>query len=433
MAPAHVDAQRQLLPLQLRPHGVECLRLFDLFLILYVAPTIGPLFFPSDIPTLQLAAVHASFAVTLVMRPVGSALFGPYADRHGRKRAMVVAVFGVGVATALLGVLPTIAQAGLLAPILFLALRLVQGVFVGGVVASTHTLSTETVPPHWRGLMSGLIGGGSAGVGALLASLVFYVVSALFPGPAFSVWGWRIVFLTGILGSLLSFFVFRSVEESPFWVELERKRQRGTRPPLKELVSPTYRSVLLLNLLIVAGAGTQYYLTSGYLPTFLNVVNRLPGTAAGPILIAGSLVVIIATALFGALSEAIGRKRTMLATGVVNLFVIPWAYLQLRDLREDALGAIAVYVLVLSFFGNAAYAPVLIFLNERFPTAIRASGTALSWNIGFAIGGIMPTFATGLARQVAALPISIVLFLIGAILIYLLGNAVSPETRGRFV
>jgi len=407
--------------------------LFDLFLILYVAPTIGPLFFPSDIPTLQLAAVYASFAVTLVMRPVGSALFGPYADRHGRKQAMVIAVFGVGVATALLGVLPTIAQAGLVAPILFLALRLIQGVFVGGVVASTHTLSTETVPPHWRGLMSGLIGGGGAGIGALLASLVFYVVSTIFPGPAFAVWGWRIVFLTGILGSLLSFFVFRSVEESPFWVELERKRQRGARPPLKEVFSPTYRSVLLLNLLIVAGAGTQYYLTSGYLPTFLNVVNKLPGTESGPILIAGSLVVILSTALFGAISEWVGRKRTMLATGLVNLFVIPWAYLQLRDLHEDALGAIVFYALVLSFFGNAAYAPVLIFLNERFPTAIRASGTALSWNIGFAIGGIMPTFATGLAGQVAALPVSLVLFLIAAILVYLVGNAISPETRGRFV
>ncbi|HYM02376.1 MAG TPA: MFS transporter, partial [Stellaceae bacterium] len=142
------------------------LDLFDLFILLYVAPVIGQLFFPSTYPTLSLAAVYASFAVTLLMRPVGSAVFGSYADRHGRRGAMILAVVGVGVATALFGVLPTIQQAGIVAPALFLALRLVQGVFVGGVVASTHTIGTESVPPHWRGAMSGFIGGGGAGLGA---------------------------------------------------------------------------------------------------------------------------------------------------------------------------------------------------------------------------------------------------------------------------
>src|SRR5579862_6184583 len=110
------------------------LDLFDLFILLYVAPVIGKLFFPSAYPTLSLAAVYASFAVTLLMRPVGSAIFGHYADVHGRKSAMFFAIIGVGISTAAFGLLPTIAQAGVLAPILFLILRLVQGVFVGGVV-----------------------------------------------------------------------------------------------------------------------------------------------------------------------------------------------------------------------------------------------------------------------------------------------------------
>src|SRR6516165_10980818 len=109
------------------------LDLFDLFILLYVAPVVGQLFFPSDSPTLSLAAVYASFAVTLLMRPVGSAMFGNYADRHGRKGAMVIAVVGVGIATAAFGVLPTLAQVGIAAPFLFLVLRLVQGIFVGGV------------------------------------------------------------------------------------------------------------------------------------------------------------------------------------------------------------------------------------------------------------------------------------------------------------
>src|SRR6201996_6534575 len=106
------------------------LDLFDLFVLLYVAPVVGRLFFPSDHAMLSLAAVYASFAVTLLMRPLGSALFGSYADRHGRKGAMIIAVVGVGVSTAAFGLLPTIRQIGIAAPIIFLLLRLVQGIFV---------------------------------------------------------------------------------------------------------------------------------------------------------------------------------------------------------------------------------------------------------------------------------------------------------------
>src|SRR3954471_8079113 len=104
------------------------LDLFDLFILLFVAPVIGALFFPSTNATLSLAAVYASFAVTLLMRPIGSAVFGHYADIYGRKGAMLTAVVGVGIATATFGLLPTIAQAGVVAPILFLILRLIQGV-----------------------------------------------------------------------------------------------------------------------------------------------------------------------------------------------------------------------------------------------------------------------------------------------------------------
>ena len=155
---------------------------FDLLILLYVAPAVGKAFFPSDSPTLSVAAVYASFAVTLFMRPVGSALFGNYADRHGRKGAMIVAVIGVGLATAAFGLLPTLAQIGIAAPLLFLLLRLLQGIFVGGVVASTHTIGTESVAPQWRGLMSGFINGGGVGMGALFASIAFFIASSIFPG-----------------------------------------------------------------------------------------------------------------------------------------------------------------------------------------------------------------------------------------------------------
>ena len=410
------------------------LDLFDLFILLYVAPVVGALFFPSSVPTLSLAAVYASFAVTLLMRPVGSAIFGHYADVHGRKNAMFVAIVGVGVSTAAFGLLPTIVQAGFIAPVLFLALRLVQGVFVGGVVASTHTIGTEWVSPNWRGAMSGLVGGGGAGIGALLASFVFLVMSSIFPGEAFAVWGWRCMFFAGLLSSLLGWFIFSNLEESPFFKEQQKRKAAGTitatGAPVKMLFSGSWRNVLLLNLLITFGGGAGYYLTSGYLPSFLKVVNGIPNSVSSLILIGASVAALVSAVFFGALSDYIGRKKTFLLVGVAMAVLLPICYLGLAKATD--ISVITLYALAIAFLGNAGYAPVLIFLNERFPTEIRASGTGLSWNIGFALGGMMPTFVSLASAGPAQIPMSLSVFVVVIFVIYLTGALLIPETKGDF-
>jgi MFS family permease len=410
------------------------LDLFDLFILLYVAPVVGALFFPSGVPTLSLAAVYASFAVTLLMRPFGSAIFGHYADVHGRKNAMFTAIVGVGFSTAAFGLLPTIAQAGYAAPILFLILRLVQGVFVGGVVSSTHTIGTESVSPERRGAMSGLIGGGGAGIGALLASFIFLVTSSIFPGEAFAVWGWRCMFFSGLLSSLLGWFIFNSLEESPFFKERQKQKAAGAadKPvaPVKALFSRDWRNVLLLNLLITFGGGAGYYLTSGYLPSFLKVVNNVPNNVSSLILMGASVTALISAILVGALSDAIGRKKTFLLAGACMIVLLPICYLRMAGATD--IGMITFYALVIAFLGNAGYAPILIFLNERFPTEIRASGTGLSWNIGFALGGMMPTFVSLAAGGPSQIPMSLSVFVVVIFVIYLIGALVLPETKGNF-
>jgi MFS family permease len=410
------------------------LDLFDLFILLYVAPVVGALFFPSSIPTLSLAAVYASFAVTLLIRPVGSALFGHYADVHGRKGAMLVAIVGVGVSTAAFGLLPTIVQAGVIAPILFLILRLIQGVFVGGVVASTHTIGTESVAPKWRGVMSGLVGGGGAAIGSLLASFVFLIASSIFPGDAFAVWGWRVMFFSGLLSSLLGWFLFKNLEESPFFKEHLKRRAAGltvaTPSPVKTLFSRGYRNVLLLNLMLTFGGGAGYYLTSGYLPAFLRVVNGIPNSTSSIVLMGASVAALVSTLLFGALSDFIGRKKTFLLVGIGMAFLLPLCYLNLAKTTD--MTAVTLYALAIAFLGNAGYAPILIFLNERFPTEIRASGTGLSWNIGFALGGMMPTFVSLASSGPAQIPMSLSVFVVVIFVIYLVGAVLIPETKGDF-
>jgi MFS transporter, MHS family, proline/betaine transporter len=411
------------------------LDLFDLFILLYVAPIVGKLFFPSEFPTLSLASVYASFAVTLLMRPVGSALFGSYADRHGRKGAMIAAVTGVGVITASFGALPTIEQAGLAAPALFLALRLVQGIFVGGVVASTHTIGTESVPPYWRGAMSGLVGGGGAGVGALLASLAYFATTEAFPGPAYEVWGWRFMFFSGIISSILGLFIFNKLEESPIWAELQEKRAAAKKTgainaPIRTLFSREFFPVLAVNLLMTFGAGAGYYLTSGYLPTFLRVVNGVSSHSASLILIASSTFAIFICVATGHLSTLWGRKRVLLFMAIIRVAGFPLCFLAMGASTES--GVLLGYALLLTFLGNAGYAPLLVFLNERFPTALRSSGTGLSWNIGFALGGMMPALVSLSAGTPKNLPMVLAVFTFGISIVYLIGALIIPETRGEF-
>jgi len=347
---------------------------------------------------------------------------------------MLVAIVGVGVSTAVFGLLPTIAQAGFIAPVLFLIMRLVQGIFVGGVVASTHTIGTESVKPAWRGAMSGLIGGGGAGIGALLASFIFLVTSSIFPGDAFAVWGWRCMFFSGLLSSLLGWFIFRNLEESPFFKEQQKQKAADTfqapRAPVKVLFSKEHRNTLFLNLLITFGGGAGYYLTSGYLPSLLKVVNGVPNNVSSLILMAASVAALLSAVLVGALSDFIGRKKTFLLVGVCMLVLLPLCYLNMARTTDTT--TITLYALAIAFLGNAGYAPVLIFLNERFPTAIRASGTGLSWNIGFAFGGMMPTFVSLASAGPAQIPMSLSIFVAVIFAIYLTGAVLIPETKGDF-
>jgi MHS family proline/betaine transporter-like MFS transporter len=408
------------------------LDLFDLFILLYVAPIVGQLFFPSNVATLSLAAVYASFAVTLLMRPVGSALFGSYADRHGRKGAMIVAVIGVGVSTALFGALPTIRQIGIAAPIIFLLLRLVQGIFVGGVVASTHTMGTESVPPKWRGAMSGLIGGGGGGLGGLIASVVYLVMSELFPGDQFAVWGWRCMFFSGIISAFLGVFIFSRLEESPIWASLKRAQAARGEPmpvhtPVRTLFSREYRATVLVNIMLSTGGGAGNYLTIGFLPTFLKLVNRIPNRSASVMLIASGVVATVAAVSIGQLSTIYGRRRSFIVLGLLRLVVLPFGMIAMAAASSN-LVLIAAYTVLLTVLNSGGYAPLLIFFNERFPTAVRSTGTGLSWNIGFAIGGIMPAVVSLAAPTTQSLPTVLAIFLVGISIVYLVGAFAAQET-----
>jgi MFS transporter, MHS family, proline/betaine transporter len=417
------------------------LDLFDLFILLFVAPTLGRLFFPASNPLLSLAAVYASFAVTLLLRPIGSAVFGSYADRSGRRKSMTVSVIGVGTITFLMGLLPTINSVGMLAPALFLILRLLQGVFVGGVIATTHTVGTEFVPTRWRGTISGIVGTSGGGLGAVLASLAFSVAATIFSGGAFDEWGWRAMFMCGILSSLLGLVVFLYLDESPAWLKTQAAKSvaahapasdRTWQSPVRQVVRGGYRTIFLLNLLVTGGAGSAYYVTAGYLPTFLKLVNKVPNTTAALILLGASFFAMIGGPFIGFMSDKLGRRRTLFLVAIGGLISLPPVLIHFAQLGQNDIGSITISATVISFFGLSALAPIPILLNEQFPAELRASGTGLSWNVGFAIGGLMPTFVSLFSGGADGLPKSVISFGTASFVVLAIGALVIPEKPLRF-
>ena len=373
--------------------------------------------------------------MTLLIRPLGSALFGTYADRFGRRRALMVAVMGVGLSTAAFGLLPTVGQIGWLATAIFLLFRLIQGIFVGGVVAASHTIGTESVPERWRGLMSGSVGGGGAAIGGLLASLVFSVVSLLAPGEAFAAWGWRVMFFSGLITSVVGLVLFRNLEESPIFRQLqaEKAARRGAAPasdsPVRALFSAEHARSFVLAVLLSFGGGAAYYLTSGYLPTILKLVNGMPNATASLMLIGASVAAAAGACGMGELSQHIGRRRSFLLMGAVRLVAFPVLFLTMGQATDPVV--IGACAMLLAFVANASYGPLLIFLNETFPTALRATGTGLTWNIGFALGGMLPTLVSLTADGASQIPMVLAVFSTAVTLVYLVGAVMMPETRGN--
>jgi MFS transporter, MHS family, proline/betaine transporter len=410
------------------------LDLYDLQILLYVAPLVGRLFFPFHDRLLSLAAVFASFAATLVMRPVGSAIFGSYADRRGRKDALTLAVSMVGVTTFLLGALPTFQQIGLAAPLTFLLLRLVQGIFVGGVTACTGTVGVEAVPERWRGLMSGIVGGGGGGIAGFLAASMFWITTSSMSNAEYEQWGWRILFFTSILSVLMGLYVARKLEESSVWRAVAKTRQsrgggKAGQSPLRLLFSAQYFPVFLGNLPLIVAAGAGYYLTSGYLPAYLKVALHRPNEQISVILSVASLTALFASICLGYVSQVFGRRSVFIGIGTFRLIALPACALLMT--KTDNLFLLCLLAALFGSCGNAAYAPLLVFLNERFPTNLRASGVGLSWSIGFALGGMAPTFTVLAAHTSADLPTSLAGFLICTSVLYIAGALLVPETRGR--
>lgn len=357
----------------------------------FLAMIFAKAFFPAGDAFVGLMSAFAMFAVSFFMRPLGGILFGHIGDRFGRQRALYLSALLMTVSTVGIGLLPTYATAGALAPMLLLAMRLLQGVSVGGEHAMSAVFLAEGAPPARRGLVASLATLG-ANVGTLMGSAVGTVVAVALTPEQLAAWGWRLPFLAGIvLGGVA--LALRA--------GLAPEGARPHRPdlPLRAALRDHWRP-MLHGVGITAAIGALFYLTFIYLTTYMQQVDGLPARLAFGINTASMVVLVFACCASAALSDKVGRKPVMLA-GLVGLVLFTWPLFRL--LSSGAPSAVLAgqvgFTLLISIYAG----PVPAALVELFDRDTRCTTYALAWNFGVGwIGGLSPMVAVYLIHRFAS-------------------------------
>ena len=379
--------------------GGTSIEWYDFFIYGTAAALVFPtLFFSEDMPRyVSLLASFSTFAVGFLARPVGGVVFGHFGDRVGRKAALVTALMMMGVATTLIGLLPSYAQIGPLAPVLLIFLRFVQGLAVGGQWGGAMLLVTENAPSNQRGFYGAFAQCG-APAGLVLANLAFLAVSGSLSDEAFMDWGWRVPFISSVLLIGLSLYVQLKLEDTEAFKELAEASQpteaKPRSPVLKALT--TYPREIALAAGSFLGVQVTFYICVAFIisygtdPEGLNIARSDMLTAV----LISTLFAIPANFFFGAWSDRHGRR------GIYKLGAILtglWAFVMFAMIDTGNWYLITAGLAISHIFISMMYGPQAALLSELFSTEVRYSGASLGYQLGAILGGgFAPIIATTL-------------------------------------
>ncbi|HEV2281750.1 MAG TPA: MFS transporter [bacterium] len=362
---------------------------YDFAVYAYFASFLGTNFFPSTVPHRSLLLSFAVFGVGFFMRPVGGFVFGHFGDKIGRRNALAATIILMGVATFLVGVLPTYAQIGILAPVLLVVLRLFQGFSAGGEWAGAAAFLVEYAPRQRRGYI-GSWQQVSVGGGFLLGSAIATLLTSVMSPAALAGWGWRIPFLSGLVMAAIGLYLRLAIEETPMFRALQKTGEIAA-APLAEAFGKHWKRLLIVIGFTVSGT-VAYYVFLVYFPTYVATVLKLPLRTASTINTIGLIVFLIMVPLLGILSDRIGRRPILLAHGAAAI-ILPIPIFLLMGSRSFGAILIAqiVGVFIQALFSGACVAAYV----EMFPTRVRYTSISVPYNLTVAaFGGTAPFIAT---------------------------------------
>lgn len=360
---------------------------YDFFIYAQAAGVVlGPLFFAPAGETFGQIVAWASLGISFLFRPLGAIVAGHLGDRLGRKQMLVLTLILMGAATALIGMLPTYAQIGVMAPILLVLLRILQGFSAGGEWGGAALMSVEHAPKGKRGFFGAYPQIGVP-IGMILATATLWLLTTTLTEEQFLSWGWRVPFLFSIVLIFVGYIIRRAVEESPVFAELQ-ERKASSSAPLKTLFKRNTKEVVLAALIFIANNAAGYLLIA-----FFSSYATRPVEAGGlglerpPVLLATTLAAFgwLAFTLWGGMiSDKIGRVRTFqIGYVLLALWAIPmWGLINTGNIY---LYFVALFAMTVGL--GLSYGPQAALYAEMFPADIRYSGVSIGYAIGAILGG----------------------------------------------
>ncbi|SCL26880.1 MFS transporter, MHS family, proline/betaine transporter [Micromonospora rhizosphaerae] len=362
---------------------------YDYGVYAYVATTLAVVFFSSSNPTAALLAVFATFAVAFFARPLGGLFFGSLGDRIGRQRCLATVVVLMSLSTFAIGVLPTYTSVGVLAPVLLLTARLLQGFSAGGEIAGAASFINEYAPGNRRGLLSSLLPAASA-TGLLFGAVLMAVLTANLSKDGMNSWGWRVPFLIALPLGMIGLYLRLKIEDTPMFRALVSAAEADP-APLRSSVTGQFKWIA-----VAFGAtltyGVGFYVVMSYMPTYLKGVAHFDTGSMLAITSAALITHIVALPLWGALSDRVGRKPVLIGASVALVVVTYPAFL---FIAQGGVAAAITGGATLGALIAAGAAPLFAYMAEMFPTRVRASSVSIGYNASVMIfGGTAPFIAT---------------------------------------
>jgi MHS family proline/betaine transporter-like MFS transporter len=354
----------------------------------FFAATIGAQFFPAHDPLVSLLASFAVFAIGFIGRPLGALIFGHIGDRSGRKRALMASVLTMAVPTTLMGLLPTYAEIGVLAPLLLVLLRLFQGLAVGGEFTTSMVLLVEGAQRTRRGLVGSFAPFGAVG-GMLVGSAVGAAITGFLPDAVVAGWGWRAAFLFGLVIATIVLIVRRRLPPDAVVVNIAEQRHS---PVVTAFTTQWHTILKIMGVVLTLGIG--FYLNFVYLSTWLFQYAHISHAEALALNCVGLALQLPLLPLAGSLSDRIGPKALLLAS-TLGFALLSWPLYVL--ISHGSIAAIIAGQAVLALLQSGISAAIPAFMVEALPKHVRCTALSFGQNMAMAFfGGTVPMVAVAL-------------------------------------
>ena len=405
---------------------------YDFYAYATAAVLVFPtLFFANEDPTVALLASFAVFGVAFVARPIGSILFGHFGDKIGRKGTLVASLLTMGIATVVIGLLPTAITPGweIIAPAMLVVLRFAQGLGLGGEWSGAALLATENAPKGKRAIY-GTFPQLGAPIGFILANTVFLVLASTMDNETFLAWGWRVPFLASAILVIVGLYVrFKLVETPAFQKVLESGDVAAV--PLARVFKTSWRP-LILGTFIMLATYTLFYLMTTFTLTFGTAATdaATPGLGYSRndfllMLILGVVFFGVFTLISGPLAERWGRRRLLIATTIA---IIVFGLLFVPLFSGGLVGVMGLLIIGFTLMG-LTFGPMAAVLPELFPTNVRYTGSAISYNLASILGAaVAPFIAVALWAAAGGSPWLVGIYLAAMGIITLVALIISKDT-----